>query len=185
MNELAEHAVGEVYAKALMDLAGEKNLREQVIADLELVVEVCESDEEFVTFLSLPFIPAYERAEAIRKIFANRLTVLSMDFLGVLIKNGRSRYLSSIFSAYKKMLDESNGISQVEVTVAERMDEHAREKLKKDISASMGSGVRLNVLVDRRILGGIIIRHGDMKIDNSVRRGLVDAVSMLKLGPEN
>jgi F-type H+-transporting ATPase subunit delta len=185
MNELAEHAVGEVYAKALMDLAGEKNLREQVMADLELVFDVCDKDEDFAAFLSLPFVPPYERAEVVRKVFANRLTVLSMDFLGVLIKNGRSRYLGSVCSTYRRLLDESNGISQVEVTVADEMDEQAREKLRQDISASMGCGVRLNVLVDRRILGGIIIRHGGMKIDNSVRRGLVEAVSMLKLGPEN
>jgi F-type H+-transporting ATPase subunit delta len=69
-------------------------------------------------------------------------------------------------------LDDHEGRTHVEVTLARPVDEATREVLAQRLSGLVGKTAIPHVRVRPEILGGIIVRTGDTIYDGSVRRQL-------------
>ena len=65
-----------------------------------------------------------------------------------------------------------------------RLDDPQIERLTQDLAEALHAPIDLEVQVDPSILGGIIIRHGDQMLDNSVRGRLLRTVRHVA-NPEN
>ncbi len=70
------------------------------------------------------------------------------------------------------------------VTVAQSLSREQLEKLTRDLAEAMHTKIDLEVRADPAILGGIVIRHGDQMLDNSVRGRLLRTVSQIA-NPQN
>ena len=175
----ARHIIHEIYSDVMFELAEEAGLVEQVMDDLEAVAEVLKDEPEFLSLLTLGQVKEDEKAKMVRRVFKGRVNDLTLDFLCVLAKRNRMNFVHGIGDRYEVLLDERKNLHRVEVTLAKEPTDGQTDKIKADIKEAINAAIKLSVNVDPDILGGIIIRKGDLVVDNSVRTILnrtVDAV---------
>lgn len=179
MASTSRHIIHEIYSDVMFELAEESGLVEQVMEDLEAVSDVLRDEPEFLSLLTLGEVKQDEKAKMIRRVFKGRINDLTLDFLCVLAKRNRMNFLHGIGDRYQILLDERKNIKRVEVTLASQPDVEQIEKLKADIKDAVNAEIKLSVNVDPEIIGGVIIKKGDLVVDNSVRTILhrtVDAI---------
>ena len=74
--------------------------------------------------------------------------------------------IASLFDAYK---DEAEGVADVTVTSAAPLDERQQQTLTAALARRLKRDVRLHCTTDPQLLGGAVVRSGDLVIDGSVR----------------
>jgi F-type H+-transporting ATPase subunit delta len=95
-----------------------------------------------------------------------------LNFLKLLVLRRRTQLISQMRQDFQALVDEAEGRTEVELTVAYEPSAEERQKLEAALSEKSGSGVRVDVRVDPGIIGGAIVRQGDHVTDGSVRRRL-------------
>lgn len=155
------------YARALFDLIQEgTDLR----ADLEKVAAAASADEVAV-LLASPEYPATLKKQVIVKV-AGDISGEIDSLVGMLAARGKESLLPEIHALVEEMLHLAESELEADVVVATPIDPALQEKLTAALTASTGKKVRINVSEDKSILGGLIVRIGDRKIDYSLRTKL-------------
>lgn len=80
--------------------------------------------------------------------------------------------LPAVAREYSRLLHESYGVQQVEVTTAVPLDTESRRLVEARMRDIAGSLFTLDEKVDPAIIGGIVVRVGDRSLDRSVRARL-------------
>jgi F-type H+-transporting ATPase subunit delta len=179
MPRSTRHIIHEIYSDVMFELAEEAGLVEQVMDDLEAVATVLQDEPEFLSLLTLGQVKDDEKAGMIRRVFKGRIKDLTLDFMCVLAKRNRMNFIHGISDRYEVLLDERKNLYRIDVTLAKEPTDTQVEKLKADIKGAIGAEIKLSVDVDPEIIGGIIIRKGDLMVDNSVRTILNRTVNVI------
>lgn len=180
MNELDDYSLAKAYGQAMFDLASEAGSVDALCGELDFISEVMRTEQEFGSFVHTPFISSREKIQVIISVFKDKISDMTLDFLCVLSKNGRFGIFDEIKKYYGKKLDEYHGLVHAELIVDRQMDEQAVEKVKQKLERSIGKKVKVEMIVDPSILGGVIINCRGKVIDNSVRGALKRAISHIK-----
>lgn len=155
------------YATALGWLAEERNLLDEVERDLELVQSLLDGSEEFGYLLRNEQIAVSERCAFLERVLKDEVQPLTLDFLYLIIRKHRARYLEDIIDAYVEYANERRGILVVRVTTAKELDDMLLETLREGLGKALDAKVRVRSSVDPSLLGGVIVRVGDLLIDGS------------------
>jgi len=184
MNTGTAARLADLYAQSLLDLAQEARSVESVADDLEVVADLLARQPELGAFLASPYFDEPAKRNLIGKVFAGRLRAITVNFLSVVIDHNRGGLLPLILERYRQLYRAYQGYEPVTVTVARDLSPGQTDKLAQDLAETMRTKIDLEVRVDASILGGIIIRHGDNLLDNSVRGRLARTVAQVA-NPEN
>lgn len=95
------------------------------------------------------------------------------NFLLILEENNDLKYLNSIISGLKELLNEKSNLTEAEIEVAESLEENEINDIKSKLENKLKKRVILKTKVNKEILGGITIKIGDNFIDNSLRGKLI------------
>ncbi len=164
-------ALAQVYAKSLFDLAqqaGGREKIEEVSDELEQIVELMRSDRKLREFLSSPVIDEKKRQASLQRMFANRVTDLTLRFLLVLNDRHRLGHLESISEAFSHLVQEAFGRIEVDVYTATPLEANQRAAITQRIRDALGREPVIHPYVDRSLIGGVRLRIGDQLIDGSV-----------------
>jgi F-type H+-transporting ATPase subunit delta len=111
-------------------------------------------------------------------VCGDKLNDAGKNMVRVLADNGRLNLLPDIAALFEIERAQAEGTLEAEVVTAMELTESQKKELAAALKKRLGREISLNVKVDGSLLGGAIIRAGDMVIDGS-------AVSRLeKLGAE-
>lgn len=99
------------------------------------------------------------------------------NFLRTLADNGRLGVLPEIARAFEALRAEAEGRIEVEVRSAIDLDENTRAKLKAALERRLKRSVELRNVIDPDLIGGAVIRAGDLVIDGSVH-GRLEALAV-------
>jgi F-type H+-transporting ATPase subunit delta len=172
VSESARQIVREVYSEVLFELAEQAECIDSVMEDMVRVANVLNGEPEFATILTSPGIKGDEKAQIIRRVFEGKVEALTLDFISVLARRDRIGFLGSISDNYEIIMDVRRQRSLVEVVVAHELDDEQIGELKADLAEAINKEVKLSVMVEPEIIGGIIIKKDDLVIDNSVKTTL-------------
>lgn len=160
------------YAEAMFALATEKNILDQVEAELTAVAQGISSHEDLSILMYHPHIPHEAKKETLKQVFAGELSEYVANFLSLLIDKRRETALPAIVREYCNLADAARNIAEAEVTTVMPLAEREQSALAAKLSAVTGKNIRLKIHEDKRILGGIVVKLGDKLIDGSVARQL-------------
>ncbi len=164
-------ALSQVYAKSLYELAeqaGGRDKIEEVGDELEQICELARQDPMFREFLASPIIDERKRGEALRAIFSDKVTDLTLRFLLVLGDKGRLGHLESINAGYDQLMQKAFGRIEVDVFTVEALGDEALSMLKDRIRDALGKDPVLHAYAAPDMIGGVKLRIGDQLIDGSV-----------------
>jgi F-type H+-transporting ATPase subunit delta len=179
MADAARHIVHEIYSDVMFELAEETGQLDEVMTDLQAIGRALRAEPAFLSLLISPSLSEAEKAAMIRRVFAGRISPLTLDFLCVLARRNRMSFLNGISGRYEDRYDYTRNRRRVTVTLAKPPTDEETEKLKAQIREAIQAEVKLTVKVDPAILGGMVIQKGDMVIDNSVRNILDRTVKVI------
>ena len=160
------------YAEVLLELARRAGDVEGWGAMMRDVAEAVRRDERLRLFLESPRIDDAAKNAVLTKAFQDRMPRLFVRFLQTLVDHRRQLLIPEISVEYDTLLDEVQGRVHATVTMAKEPSAADRDLLASKLGAALGKTVVPNVTVDSRILGGAIVRIGDLVMDGSVRRRL-------------
>jgi F-type H+-transporting ATPase subunit delta len=178
INEMAA-CVGDTYAQALFDLAGQGNVVDAVKADIDVLSDICEHERDFIKLMASPYFSVDTKKALVSKVFSGRLNELTMNFLMVVTKNTRMRFLLPMLCRYGHLWEGYHGYCNVDVTISHQLFSDEVKKLTDEIASAVNKKVKLDVRVNPSILGGIIISYGGKHIDNTVNSRLISIVKTI------
>ena len=167
-----EH-VGAVYAKALLGAAAKGGEAAAVVEELEsLVADVLDRLPVLEATLASPRVPATAKLELLDKSLAGRMSGTLLTFLKVVCRHGRFACMRAISRAARQLLNELEGRVDVQVRTPTPLSAELRELVTRRLESMLGKQVNLFVREDESLIGGMVVRVGDMVYDASVAYGL-------------
>ena len=160
------------YAQALLDLALERNVSDQISAELHDIRGLIRGTPDFETLLKIPSIQKEQRAVFVDRVLGAHVHPLVRNFLGVVGHRNSLHLLAEIADAYEDLDNARTGKLEVEVTVAEALDPRALAEVQQSISTSLGKKAVVTQKVDPSLIGGLTLQIGDRLIDASVKSQL-------------
>jgi F-type H+-transporting ATPase subunit delta len=163
-------AVAKSYAKAIFELARERDQADQLEAELARVAALIGEDGELATVLSQPWVtPANKRKLAEELGQRLELSKLGRDVLALVAAHGRADHLRAIATAYRGMLDAAHGRVRARVRTAVPLTDGDRTALTAKLSSVLESKqVVLDEVTDRSLLGGFVAEIGSLIVDGSL-----------------
>jgi F-type H+-transporting ATPase subunit delta len=155
------------YAKALLELAIETNKLDSVAADMNYLLETSKETTEFVTFLKSPVINSSKKISIFQEIFG-QFEDLTMLFIKQVATNRREFLLPEIAFSFDAQLKEYKGIVPITIVSAAPLNNATRESILNKINASVKGELEVSEVIDADLIGGFMVRMGDMQIDASV-----------------
>jgi F-type H+-transporting ATPase subunit delta len=171
------------YAKALILIGQEDGNAEKYNAELESVVGLFDTQENFETALTNPLYNKNDRKKVLQAVLAaTDLSVIMKSFISLLFDKGRIGFLREIASYYNDLADELKGVVKASIVSATELSSDAVDKIKKALSKKTGKNIVLNVEQDPGLIGGVVTKIGDLVLDGSVKTQLINMRETLKKG---
>jgi F-type H+-transporting ATPase subunit delta len=167
------------YARALFELAQEEGQVEEWGRRLAGVADLL-SNPQVAAVLTNPTIDVRRRMELISAA-PHELDRESTNLARLLIESNRVAEVRGVAEEFEALADEAAGRVRATVTTAVDLAPEQRDRLASRLSEQMGKEVHLEVVVDKRVLGGLKLQYGDRLIDatlatklQQLRRRLAD-----------
>jgi F-type H+-transporting ATPase subunit delta len=160
------------YAKALLELARERNAVAETEEQLKLVVNAVYDSAEFRTLLAAPNVPVAAKIEALRGAFGQAVSPIVLNTLCLLVERRRQDQLPAVLEAYTQAAGEALGRIEAKVVSAKPLSDEEKDKLAAAFRAKLGKDVRVDVTVDPSLIGGLTVRIGDTLYDGSLKSKL-------------
>ena len=167
------------YAKAAFEHAQAHQQLANWSAMLGLAAAVS-IDDTMQRVLKAPRLTSTEKATTFNEVCGDKFDAQAQNFIRVIAENDRLALLPDIFALFELYKAEQEKSIDVDVTSAFALSDEQQDKLAKVLSARLGREVRLHAAEDATLIGGVLIRAGDLVIDGSVRGKLAKLAEALK-----
>jgi F-type H+-transporting ATPase subunit delta len=125
------------------------------------------ANEEVAAVLTNPTIDVERRMELISAA-PHVVDPQATNLAKLLIESDRVGEIAGIAGEFERLVDEAAGRVRATVTTAVELNAGERARVAEGLSQRLGREVRLEVVVDPRILGGLKVQYGDRLVDASV-----------------
>jgi F-type H+-transporting ATPase subunit delta len=161
-------AIAGVYSEAMLSLASASGQEDALLEELEGLVAVLGRQPEFEAFLESPLADPQAQRQLLEKVLRGQSSDVLVDALQVLRRKGRLGLVRAVAATYRgKWLRRKNRV-EVGVTTAVPLTPALRESLIAAANRATGKTAQLLESVDPALLGGMVVRIGDRKLDRSV-----------------
>ena len=166
-------ALAERYAVALFEIAEERRMLDEVALDLRQLRAMLMASVDLTRLLRSPVLSRLEQGRAIAALALRAdLLPLVRDFLAIVAKNRRLLAVPAVIEAYLNKLAERRGEVTASVTAAQPLNDAQIEALSQQLRRTVGRRVSVDVRVDPRLIGGLIVKVGSRMVDGSIESKL-------------
>lgn len=157
------------YAESLFELAREANQVDEYCKDIDLIKTVFESDPTIVSFFSHVLIEDEAKCALLDKSFKEEVNPYVLNFLKLLVKKRRIRYVMEIIKAFKSLTNDYFGIEEGILYVNYKITEEEVKEVEDALSKKENKTIRLKVVNDPSLIGGIKVEINNHVFDSSIK----------------
>jgi F-type H+-transporting ATPase subunit delta len=181
------NTIARPYAEAVFELAREAGALDAWSDALEVAGRLM-ADGRVAEFLGNPSLSDDERLRFVTGLVASAAGRQSLldgsdrrgtNFLKLLIENDRVGVMPEIAEHFEGLKAETENVVDVTVTSAAPLDDAQRQAITTALRKRLGREIRLDTELDEDLIGGAVIRAGDVVIDGSLRARLDGLASAL------
>lgn len=175
-----KNTIARPYARAVFRVAQENNALGEVAASLDAGRQIL-ADGEVANFLANPSLTDEQRLDFLTDLFAGAAGKDSVfagssehgvNFLKLLLEYGRVDVLPEIADRFDALKADVENTLDVTVTSASAVSAAQQKEIEAALKSRLGRDVNLSTEIDEGLIGGAVIRAGDVVIDGSVRARL-------------
>ena len=163
--------IAEVYSRALFEVGKDSDVLDRVHDELGQFADALAEDRNLQVFFFSPYFSSEEKKEGVTRVVTDADQRL-VNFLQLLAERHRVPALFRIRRSFDSMWAEENKLLPVTVTSAVELDESLVQDIGRSIEEQTGRRVDLSSNVDADVLGGLMVRVGNMVLDATVRNRL-------------
>lgn len=142
---------------------------EKVFNDFEVILGILgNKDSDIYKKFNSPLMSTEEKVSIISTIFSNKTEQLLIDFIIILINNGRFDHVYEIYNSCLLLRDEDNGLVRGEINVAKKPDKQRQEEIIKTVSSIIGKKIDAEFVEDESVMAGFTTLMGTHYIDYSL-----------------
>ena len=104
------------------------------------------------------------------------------NFLYLLLDKNRIGAVEAVLEYYGKLTDEASNIARAEIVTAKPLKAEALEKLEKTMEELISKKIQADVREDKDLIGGVVVKIGDLVLDGSVKAQLEGLKESFKRG---
>lgn len=174
------------YAKALMGLGREDGRYAQYGKELQEFSQFCRDYQEFGGVIGNRVFSVEDRKEILKMVLERSgFSDLMKNFLNLLLDKNRIGAIDQITMHYERLTDEISNIARAEVMTSSPLGTAAQDKLKKALGDLTKKEIQMEIREDESLIGGVIVKIGDMVLDGSVKAQLQGLKESLKRSEYN
>ena len=167
------------YAEAVFTLAKEDGTLDQWSEMLDFVASLMQ-DSTMQRLVDEPAQVNSQISELIIGIGGDKLTQEEQSLVRLLAENGRLQIVSEIARRYESLKNRERGVLDVDVTTAFPLDEAQQQSIAAVLKSKLGRDIRITSSEEPALIGGVVIRAGDLVIDSSVQGQLTKLANELE-----
>lgn len=177
-------ALARRYAKGLILAVADPAQLDRIGEELALIRQTFQDEPDLLQALTSPqYQPAAVAAALLERADAAALSPVLARFLAVLVQRRRLPLISRITELYQQLADEAQGRITAEVQTAGPLTPDQQQALTRNLTGVFGRRVRLNIVVEPELLGGMVTRAGSVVLDGSLRNQLQRLQSFIRERP--
>jgi F-type H+-transporting ATPase subunit delta len=163
--------IAQVYARSLFAVAKEHDALDTIREQLNQFADLLHGNREVSIFLFSPYFSTAEKKAGLERAITGAEPIFT-NFLDALLERHRMPAIYRIRAAYQKLWDVENRMLAVEITSAVPLDEETVNSIGARIGEQTGRTIELSSKVDDSIIGGIVLRVGNVILDASISNRL-------------
>jgi F-type H+-transporting ATPase subunit delta len=160
--------IARAYSEALFDVAKEKDALDEVQEQLGQFADAIDESRELQLFFFSPYFSSQEKKDAISKVVDGANEHFA-NFLELVAERHRMPAVFRIRREFDSLWREENKLLEVRITSAVELDDDLVKTIGKRIEDQTGQRIDLDANVDPDVIGGLVLRVGNMVMDASVR----------------
>ncbi len=171
--------VARVYAEALLGAAGDQ--ASEVVEELNLLTQtLLNGSTGLEKVFTNQALGREEKLAFVEKTFTGRASDILVRFLQVLAQHDRLDLVRAVSHVATLELQKKLGRKQVQVTSAAPLSPQEYEAVVSRLKETLGLEPQVEVKVDPELVGGLVVRVGDMVYDGSLRTRLEQLRAQLR-----
>ncbi len=171
------------YAKALFNLAQEQGQIEQYGQELDEFVRLFGELPDLADAIQNPLYPEATRKSVFMAVADKvQMSPIMLSFMSLLVEKKRVQNLGEIKEYYHKLIDEHANIARARIKAATPLDDQSIQNIAESLEKMTGKKIAIEFEQDPELIGGVLAQIGDLVLDGSVRRQLLNIKESLKRG---
>lgn len=177
------------YARAVFELAQEQGDLAGWNDQLDLLAAIA-ADADVGALANHPRIDATQLQTLVLEVAQacldkpenkhGKLNEYTTNLVKLLARNGRIGVLPEIARAFATLRAEAESVVAATMTTATEIDQRQRKQFTEALQTKLGRKVALEFMVDPELVGGAVVRAGDLVIDGTLRTQLNQLVGALR-----
>ncbi|MFK7834370.1 MAG: ATP synthase F1 subunit delta [Winogradskyella sp.] len=159
------------YAKAVFSLATDQKSADAVNSDMKSITNAIAHSDDLNQMLQSPVVKSSDKKAVLLAIFKDA-NVTTSNLIDTLIANKRLPLLNNVAQSYVQLFDESRGSQVASVTTAIPLTDDLKTKVLAKVKELTGKDAEVENIIDESILGGFILRVGDIQYNASISNKL-------------
>jgi F-type H+-transporting ATPase subunit delta len=160
-----------VYADALFGVAKEHDKLDAIHEQLGQVVDALNENRDLQVFFFSPYFTSTEKRDGISRALSGAEPEL-VNFLELLAEKHRMPAIFGIRRIFDELWADENKRLEVTLTSAVELDPTLVERISSEIEKRTGREIELATVIDDGVLGGLVLRVGNVVCDASLRSKL-------------
>ena len=156
------------YAKAILNLAKDSKEETVVNDDMLFISSIISENDDLDVMLKSPIVKSSDKIKVLNVLFGGKVNNITLGLFHLLQDNKRITMLHSIAKQYAIIYDFEKHLQVAEVTTAVPLTKEIEAQVLAKIVTLTGKKSNLENVVNEAILGGFILRVGDMQYDASI-----------------
>ncbi len=165
---MSDEQVARVYAQALLAAARDAGVVEPVRRELGDFVAALAASASLRDVLADPRVETAAKRRVLAEITRSGQRLLG-NALQLMLERGRFAAVPDLYQAYDALALVKEGVVEVEVVSAAELSPETEKKIAARVQEATGRRAELSRRVDPAILGGLVLRIGDVMVDGSVK----------------
>ena len=163
----------ERYSRALFEVANEANELDKIENDVKNFQSLFNTSPEIKNFIQDPTQSINTQTSVINLLSEKLLFLKNLkNFFLLLIKKRRIFFVTKIFESFLKLCSKKRGEVKASLISSKELSQNELDEISKDLSKSMGSTLKFDYKVDKKLIGGLKLQLGSFMIDTSIKNKL-------------
>ncbi|MFP4844619.1 ATP synthase F1 subunit delta [Winogradskyella sp. PE311] len=159
------------YAKAVLSLATDNKSAEVVNGDMKSITNAISQSEDLSQILQSPVVRSSDKKAVLTSVFKDA-NVATTNLIDTLISNKRLALLNDVAASFTQLYDQMRGTQVATVTTAIPLSTDLKTKVLAKVKELTGKEAEVENIIDESILGGFILRVGDIQYNASIANKL-------------
>lgn len=163
--------IAQVYARALFEVAQERDSLDEIHEQLNAFADAVNDNRDLAVFFFSPYFSVEDKKAGLERSVVNASPAFA-NFLQALIERHRMPVIFRIRAEFNDLWEQARRLLPVQITSAVTLDAAMVRSLGERIGRQIDREVQVTAEVDPDILGGVVLRVGNLILDASIRNRL-------------